>query len=456
MFLYKYDPIGQLLWTQPIIGYTSQAAEIMIGHDGNIYLGTSDGDLDVLKFDPNGNMIWASTLGSITSCGLNVEGNVMAMDASDNIYLVGTSQTQESAVIGKCDSAGNPQWVKYYNRFTGELDRGYGIDVDGQGNVYVAISSYDTMNLWNSVLMKYSSSGILVWERLFFSPSQNCISNFVRVFEDTSIYVGGVIGTIGYDYLTLKYDSTGQLLWSRIFDAEAYYGIPFNTPDVPREMILTHSGNIVYTGSCNNNGQPWWLNNMYDSGGNLVWVDRNFGANSNGRAIVEDANGYLIFTGEGNDTTISLGVLGLTKYDSLGNQVWINSFYTASNGLYLPKIGLDYFGNIYCSGVTIGFPASTMTTLKYDHTADVGDESSPQSVSSIYPNPVSGMATIHVEGIFGLFRFILHDQFGREILQIESAGNELQFSTEGIAAGLYYYRITQEGEVQNSGKLIIE
>lgn len=74
----------------------------------------------------------------------------------------------------------------------------------------------------------------------------------------------------------------------------------------------------------------------------------------------------------------------------------------------------------------------------------------------LFPNPVINMGTFEVSNGNESFTLVICDQFGRVVLQKMSDGIRLDFLTEGIASGLYYYTIVQDGEVRKSGKMIIE
>lgn len=84
-------------------------------------------------------------------------------------------------------------------------------------------------------------------------------------------------------------------------------------------------------------------------------------------------------------------------------------------------------------------------------------ESHPNNLDfSLYPNPISNMGTFEAHGTNENFTLVIFDQLGREVFRKISDGIRLDFTTEGITPGFYYYNIMQEGEVQKSGKMIVE
>jgi hypothetical protein len=125
---------------------------IAVDGSGNVYVtGETEGGLDgnpsaggydifVVKYDSAGVKQWVRQLGT---GGWDV-GIGIAVDGSGNVYVTGWTQGgldgNPSAggydiFVVKYDSAGVKQWVRQLG--TGGWDVGYGIAVDGSGNVYV-------------------------------------------------------------------------------------------------------------------------------------------------------------------------------------------------------------------------------------------------------------------------------------------------------------------------------
>lgn len=73
-----------------------------------------------------------------------------------------------------------------------------------------------------------------------------------------------------------------------------------------------------------------------------------------------------------------------------------------------------------------------------------------------YPNPINGAGTVEAIGTRESFILVIFDQLGREALRKMSFGTRVDFSTEGIAPGMYYYTIIQDDAVQKNGKIVIQ
>ena len=113
-------------------------------------------DIFVLKLDSSGAYQWHTFYGS----SVIDFGDGIAVDGSGNVYVTGYSNATWSGPSGqnplhaysgnydifmlKLNSSGAYQWHTFYG--SSGVDEGYGIAVDGSGNVYVTGYSYGTWN----------------------------------------------------------------------------------------------------------------------------------------------------------------------------------------------------------------------------------------------------------------------------------------------------------------------
>lgn len=210
VFIAKYDSDGNYVWAHNIGGGSAdEAFDIALDGSNNVYvtgyfqgshvdfnpgggsfLVSSNGEKDafLLKLDTNGDFVWVFNVGSSTD---DDQGNAMAIDASDNIYLVGkyagssvdfdpasgTSTTHSSAgltdiFIAKYNSSMVHQWSKGIG--STQNDAAESVTLDNSSNVYVTgsfIGGVDfnpgstAQNLTSAsiggsaFIAKYSSSG---------------------------------------------------------------------------------------------------------------------------------------------------------------------------------------------------------------------------------------------------------------------------------------------------------
>jgi len=136
------------------------AAFKLDGQQVGFDLGTYD-PAYVLTIDPS--LMWNTFLGG---SGGDDEGNAIAMDGSGNIYVTGYSNAawgtpvrvfgggSYDAFVARLNSSGVLFWSTFLGGGGGN-DYGYGIAVDGSGNVYVTGSSNAT---WGSPLHAFAGS----------------------------------------------------------------------------------------------------------------------------------------------------------------------------------------------------------------------------------------------------------------------------------------------------------
>ena len=276
IFIQKLDPNGNLIWAKSM-GGTGSDYGISITNDalGNVYTtgyfeGTVDfdpgagtlnltsagsTDIFVQKLDPNGNLIWAKSMGGTSSD----YGNSIATDAIGNVYTTGffegsvdfdpgagtlnlTSAGSYDIFIQKLDSNGNLIWAKSMGG-TGS-DYGTSITNDALGNMYTTGSfegtvDFDpgagTFNLtsagYNDIfIQKLDPNGNLIWAGsmggigtdIGISITTDALGNVCTTgrFRDTADFDPGA-GTLNltsagdYDIFVQKLDPNGNLIWAK-------------------------------------------------------------------------------------------------------------------------------------------------------------------------------------------------------------------------------------------------
>ena len=106
-------------------------------------------------FAAEGDVIWTRTHNGTANqddCGYGI-----AVDSSGNVYVTGCEEVigeKHNIWVRKYDSDGNELWTRTYSG-TAHDDDGYGIAVDGSGNVYVTGSEAVTGESYNIWLRKY-------------------------------------------------------------------------------------------------------------------------------------------------------------------------------------------------------------------------------------------------------------------------------------------------------------
>jgi len=347
------------------------------------------GDAFVAKLDSSGTLTWNTFLGGSYS----EEGRGIAVDGSGNVYVTGTSEAtwgspvrdytpNESAFVAKLD--GNDGTL-IWNTFLGRS--GWGIAVDGSGNVYVTGTSTTT---WGLPVRDYTpvvgdafvarldgGNGTLTWNTFLGSSSYD-YSYGIAVDGSGNVYVTGlswvtwgspVRAHSSYmlfpDAFIAKLDGSGNLTWNTFLGGRG-------SSDYGQGIAVDDSGDVYVTGESTATwGSP--ARDYYTSGdafaakldgsGNLTW-NTFLGGDSidEGNGIAADGNGYVYITGR-SDTTWGLPVRDFTpgsdafsdmdgfvaKLDSSGNLTW-NTFLGGSYSDSGQGIAIDGSGNVYVSG----------------------------------------------------------------------------------------------------------
>ncbi len=194
-------------------------------------------------------------------------------------------------------------------------------------------------------------------------------------------YTGGDLGGTnmgGWDAFLTKYDSSGNELWSQ--------QIGTSSTDDSWSVAVDASGNAYITGGTGGDlggtsagGTDAFLT-KYDSSGNEIWsqqIGTSSGDSSDSVAVDGFGNAYITGRTYGNLGGTNAGGWDafLTKFDSLGNELWSQQIGTSS-GDFSNSVAVDGSGNAYISGRTSGDLGGTNAggydafLIKYDSSGD--------------------------------------------------------------------------------------
>ncbi len=222
----KYDQAGNLIWTAVYnSGFNDTGRDVVVDSQNNVIvtgtnlIGSGGGDISnrnytTIKYDANGNQIWAQIH---SASSIPFLGGKVAVDSQDNIIV---SRDYE---LTKYGPNGNilwdkvcyiPQWGQYFTIVGMTADKDNNIVVTGRIQLnngqyyYYATAKYSGLNgdlLWN------------VYDPATQSNSGSGTGWAVAVDSENNIITAGGSGNAGgltNKYYAIKYDSNGNVLWT--------------------------------------------------------------------------------------------------------------------------------------------------------------------------------------------------------------------------------------------------
>jgi hypothetical protein len=299
VFLAKFSSSGSLYWATYYGGRDEDFGQgVATDATGNVYItgytfstsgiatssayktsgGGTYNDALLAKFSSSGSLSWATYYG-----GSDQDfGKGVAIDTSGNVYITGytfstsgiaTSSAYQTSNAGNYDvflakfsSSGTLSWATYYGG--SDFDLGYGVAMDGSGNVFITGYTHSTSGIATSgayktsgggayedaFLAKFSSSGSLSWATYYggkdFERGNGVatdVSGNVYITGNTQstsgIATSGAYQTLnaGYeDVFLAKFSSSGSLSWATYYGGKDY--------DRGFGVATYASGNIYITG----------------------------------------------------------------------------------------------------------------------------------------------------------------------------------------------------------------
>ena len=327
VFVTKLNSSGAHQWTTTYghngatndIGY-----EVTVDGSGNVYVtgifaGTVDfgagdvtsagnGDVFVTKLNSSGAHQWTTTIGGASTDS----GYGVAVDGSGNVYVTGifagtvdfgagnvTSAGGFDVFVTKLNSSGAHQWTTTFGGTSD--DNGYGVAVDGSGNVYVTGNFRNTVNFgagnvtsagnYDGFVTKLNAAGAHQWTTTFGSGVSGDGGRSVAVDGSGNVYTTGYFeGTVDFgagdvtsngnrDVFVTKLNSSGAHQWTNTLGGTA--------SEVGEGVAVDGSGNVHVTGNFENT-VDFGAGDVTSAGSGDVFVVK---LNSAGQAVVAPGGG---------------------------------------------------------------------------------------------------------------------------------------------------------------------
>lgn len=306
----KYDTNGNLLWANSLPGPFSDARRVEVDANNDIYVagrmwltnstGNTSLDSVLIKYAPDGSRLWSASFDSSSGTAVDEPYSLVISPDSSRIGVAGKSGNLFMALM--YDPGGNLLW-SHTNIAYPANDLAF-----GPANVsYFATGTYFSQdpNPYQMAIAKFDAAGNQLSLK---SYSVGDRAYRVRVDGQGNVVATG-IDVVGYtDWMTIKTDANGNLLWSQRYDGGR------NNDEIPNMLVLDASDAVYVTGT----GGP---NPSTGTVSYLKGVIAKYGSDGTPQWAVWDvyANGKALSLGTGNTlASLGFGYLVVTHYSETG------------------------------------------------------------------------------------------------------------------------------------------
>jgi hypothetical protein len=475
IFVVKFDPNGNHLWSQRFGDGSSQGARsAAIDGSGNVtvtgvFWGTADfgggpltaagnGDVFLAKFDPTGNHIWSKRFGDpgtqeIARMATDLPGNVLVTGGFQGTIDFGggplVSAGDDDVFLAKFSPNGNHVWSR---RFGGpEAQHGFCVAADISGNVFVAgsargevdfgggvlVSEYDETDI---VLAKFDPNANHLWSKLFGAGSglavatdgdENVIltGRFTRAVD----FGGGALWSEGggVDVFVAALDSNGNHCWSRGFGdwyGQYGYGVAVSSDN---DIVVTggFEGAVDFGGDVlTSAGHDDIFIAQFNATGNHSWSQR-FGnwERQYGSSVAIDGSNNVVVVG----TLTGATDFGAGPLVSAGEE-----------DIFVAKFGASLTG------------VSNTFTAERPYVRANPNPFNPRTALTYYV-PESGFASLQIYDVQGRLVNTLYSgtkQAGENVAVwdgVDTHGNS-------VASGIYFVRLQSPGETATTKIVLLK
>ncbi len=341
--------------TWATVNESTGASAIAVDNSGNIYIaggiaGSTNVSALLLKYNSTGSLLLTAAWGGATG---TTSANGLTLLPSGEIYLTGYTSAFGNGgdlLLLKFFTNGSFGWARTWGGPL--LDSGASAAVDAKGNIYVTgyTESYGSGPA-DAVILKFSSSGALLWARTWGGAKADYGSSVVA--DSSGVYVGGSEDCSGAgtcDAFILKLNSTGDLIFQKSWGGSKNdygYGIALNS----------FTGALYLVGSTSSYGAGGAFVLKFDTSGNLLW-QRVWGP-ADGYGVTLDSRGNIIVVGNTQSFGTTNGTAFVIRLDSGGDLINEDTWgaqKTRAPGTIAYGVATDSLGNAYVAGSVVAPP----------------------------------------------------------------------------------------------------
>lgn len=476
-FLVKYDKYGQLQWARCSDGNgTDMINSLATDDSGNVYAcGAYSSSLItfrnhsltksmigfenfMVKYDCNGNDIWAINLGYTGNSSSPVKVQV---DASQNVVITGTyfdstltignitianAGLESDIFLFKLKSDGAAIWGQSFGGT--DFEKASALVVDGYGEIDILGYSYSSKlsigsilinNTPGIVLVKYNADGNLKWvktignDQFLSGESVAACSNgdifVVGNFMGEAVHIGNSLLSsknsdgAAYDFYIAKYDSSGNNVWVKQQGGTSNDQINSVVVDLQDNVYIggSFTSDTLTLGSSTLVNSQTYANEVFlakmDTSGAIAWAKSASGKsadNLNSLAVYDRQCLYI--TGTSVSKTISFDNLQLQLAES------------GAQDLFLAKLNLGE------------------SSLISDKTISANDYLLYQN----YPNPFNPSTTIEFSmPVAGRVTVDVFNSVGQKVAELvnaeQSAGaHKIIWDAQSFSSGIYFCELRSD------------
>ncbi len=393
--------------------YVSGTFVAAVGFGSSTFTSQGRTDIFVTQLDSKGAIQNTKALGgtvsgseSLQAVTVDSSGNVYVMGSFDSKLSIGTTTLSSpngnrSMFVGKLDPQGKWLWVRSVDVFSGSLE-GQTLAMDSSNHLYI-VGNFSTINAsspikmgstsiisksWDLFVSKMDKDGKWLWTRTA-GGSQYDYSSVLEVDNTGNIYIGGyfshtdaafgstTLSSQGqYDAFVAKLDTSGKWLWVKSVTGKENQQIHSLHLDKQGNVYTAgftggdaNFGSLQLTGSSLSNGNAFVA--KMDNSGTWKWVSRAKGQRSQINSIRLDNTDHIYVVG-GFSGSITLGSTTLSssgqedafvgKLDNTGTWLWAQqgggSAFDSGR-----SVGVDAQGNVHFVGLFSGQATFGSTSL---------------------------------------------------------------------------------------------
>jgi hypothetical protein len=462
VYLVRTNAYGDTLWTQTIGGPNSTFARWIeqTSDSGFILVGDawltqpSSKKIYAVRMNASGSILWQKTYGDSSR---SEEGYAVQQTADGGFIIAGTQEVLnlKGSLMHACIVRTNPQgdsiWTKTIGGPNGNSAWGYGVRQTTDGGFILCGQTGTNADIF---LVKFLGSGPVAWVRTLGGAGMDGARS-IALTADGGFLLAGYSqssGAGGMDMYLVKTDGAAGVQWSKTYGGAA--------DDMAWTAVQTTDGGYLavgYTASFGAGDKDAVLLRT-DNTGNLLWSKTYGGAGEDiGYSVRETTDGGYVLSGTTTSSMPSYHIYFI-KSDSLGssgcNEGNINpQVLPASVSLTLEQVTIGVYGNAR--------PIALLTSRggnvhPFCYTGQ--PEMVTQLNAVLFPNPVNDYTTLSISAPFDVKGMVLEifDLPGKKMSQVQITGEQTVIHRGDLASGIYFYRISGQGRLCASGKLIAE